>query len=198
MTMVGLPQLQRFYRMLTEYRRVVRELYVVGEERMENDVEHSYALAMLAWYVAATLKPPLSQDKLMRYALVHDLVEVYAGDVFAFTTDTAALDAKADREHAAAARLRAEFAEFPELHEAIAAYEARADDESRFIYALDKLEPMLAVEADGGRIWRKHGLTLERLLAHKRERMAGHPQLLAYLEQLAAQVQERHAHYFGK
>lgn len=190
-------ELQRFYAMLIAYRRVIREIYTIGEERMENDVEHSYTLVMLAWYVASTLKLPLDQDKVMRYALVHDLVEVYAGDVFAFTKDTKAKAEKAEREHAAAERLHGEFPEFPDLHDVIAAYERREDPESRFIYALDKLEPMLTTVADGGRIWRKHGLTLEELIAQKRSKMAGHAELLAYLEELAAHVESRHQDFFG-
>lgn len=196
--MPTLAELQRFYAMLTAYRRVIREIYSIGEERLENDVEHSYTLAMLAWYVASSLKLPLDHDKVMRYALVHDLVEVYAGDVFAYTKDAKAKAEKTGREHAAAERLRREFAEFPDLHDAIAAYERREDPESRFIYALDKLEPMLTTVADGGRIWRKHGLTLEELIAQKRSKMAGHAELLAYLEELAAHVESRHQDYFGK
>lgn len=191
-------ELQRFYAMLVAYRRVVREIYTVGEERMENDVEHSYTLVMLAWYVTSTLKLSLDQDKVMRYALVHDLVEVYAGDVFAFTKDAKARSEKAEREHAAAERLRKEFAEFPDLHATIAAYERREDPESRFIYALDKLEPMLMTVAEGGRIWRKHGLTFEELLTQKRSKIAGQTELLAYLEELAAQVKSRHHDFFGK
>ncbi|MEK7073112.1 MAG: HD domain-containing protein [Patescibacteria group bacterium] len=196
--MPTIVELQRFYAMLVAYRRVVREIYTIGEERMENDVEHSYTLVMLAWYVASTLKLSLDQDKVMRYALVHDLVEVYAGDVFAFTKDAKAKSEKAEREHAAAERLRGEFPEFFDLHATIAAYERREDPESRFIYALDKLEPMLTTVADGGRIWRKHGLTLEELIAQKCSRMAGQTELLAYLEELAAQVASRHHDFFGK
>lgn len=196
--MAGLPELQRFYAMLTAYRRVIREIFIIGEERLENDVEHSYSLAMLAWYTVSTLKLPLDQDKVLRYALIHDLVEVYAGDVFAYTKDAKARAEKSASEHAAAERLRREFSEFPDLHDAIAAYERREDPESRFIYALDKLEPMLATTADGGRIWKKHGLAFEEVLALKRSKMAGQPELLAYLEELAAHVESRHQDFFGE
>lgn len=68
--------------LLHDFQKVERVVFVPQRDRQENDVEHSYLLAMLAWQLAEILAPQLSKEKVIKYALVHDLVEVYAGDVF--------------------------------------------------------------------------------------------------------------------
>jgi putative hydrolase of HD superfamily len=70
-----------------------------GKYIQENDTEHSYNLAMTAWYLAAYF-PELDKNKLIRYALVHDLVEIHAGDTFAFG-DAKHIASKSEREAAA-------------------------------------------------------------------------------------------------
>lgn len=134
-----LDKLLQFTKLLNEFRAIERMIPVQGTSRFENDTEHSYDLAMLAWYIVSSAKMPLDHDKVIRYALVHDFLEVYAGDTYIYSKDAAHLASKHDRETMAIVKLRETLTEFPDLHQTINAYEARQDAESRFVYALDKI-----------------------------------------------------------
>ncbi|MFZ1627177.1 MAG: HD domain-containing protein [Candidatus Moraniibacteriota bacterium] len=138
-----LSSLLSFAEFINKLQAVERVIRVKGGARWENDVEHSYSLAMLAWYIVDSEQLPLDRDKVFRYALAHDLVEVHAGDTYLYTEDQALLASKPERERLAAERLAADFPEVPLVHEALRAYVARDDAESRFVYALDKIEPIL-------------------------------------------------------
>ncbi len=130
--------------MLLQFRAIERSLLSIGHKDgrvAENDAEHSYALAMAAWFLAAHF-PKLDSGKLIRYALAHDLLEIHAGDTSVFA-DKEMLASKAEREAQAVAQLAREWADFPELVEAIRAYEARDSEEAKFVYALDKVMPII-------------------------------------------------------
>ena len=86
---------------------------------MENDMEHSYQLVMLAWYLMDAYKLDLDSNLVMRYCLVHDLVEVYAGDTYTFTQDVDHLSSKVEREEKALLLIKEKFQEFPEMTEYI-------------------------------------------------------------------------------
>jgi putative hydrolase of HD superfamily len=75
-----LSELLNFSKILNAFQKVERVVRVPQSEKRENDVEHSYQLAMLAWYLADSNGLSLDKNLLLRYALVHDFVEVYAGD----------------------------------------------------------------------------------------------------------------------
>ena len=121
-------------------------------------------LAMLAWYFIQKDKLALDVSKVIKYALVHDLVEAYAGDVYIYDNDPSKKADKHKKEKEAAERIQKEFAEFYELHELIAAYEARNDAESKFVYALDKVQPVIQIFIDGGRTWNEKEVTLKMLV----------------------------------
>ncbi len=127
----------QFTSLLEQFQKVVRKAYVPGENRGENDVEHSYKLAMMAWYLVEAYKLPLDTNKIVKYALVHDFVEVHAGDTVVW--DTEAVKTKHAREAAAQEQLRKDWQDFPGLSYHIDSYENKVDDEARFVYALDKL-----------------------------------------------------------
>ncbi|HUC20343.1 MAG TPA: HD domain-containing protein, partial [Candidatus Polarisedimenticolaceae bacterium] len=68
-----IEQLISYCRLLTQFQQVERQMLVPSGKRNENDIEHSYLLAMTGWYIAATAKLELRQDLVIKYALVHDL-----------------------------------------------------------------------------------------------------------------------------
>lgn len=107
-----LDRILNFTGMLDAFRLVERVIYVNGADRMENDSEHSYNLAMLAWYIADAEALDMDKDLILRYALVHDIAEVYAGDTYIYSTDEALLESKSERERAALLRLEGEFPDF--------------------------------------------------------------------------------------
>lgn len=109
----------------------------------ESDTDHTVMLSLLACSLAR-YDQRLDVGKVAQYALVHDLVEVYAGDVQTIQLDTIDFARKAADEAKALAQLDNEFGKtFPWLIETITAYEALADPESRFVKTLDKCMPAL-------------------------------------------------------
>ena len=139
-------------------------MFVTGEKRRENDAEHSFQLALTAWYLITTEKLDLDVTKIIKYALAHDLVETYAGDVFHYTSNNKEKQEKKKRENQALQQIKDEFPEFSDLHVIIEAYERKIDAETRFVYALDKLLPAINNYLDEGRSWKKNGVTFEMLL----------------------------------
>lgn len=185
-------------RLLNKFRLVERTVRVNGADRLENDVEHSYNLALLAWYIATDNKLALDRDLILKYALIHDLVEVYAGDTYLFTTNKEERNTKVQREKDAALRLKEEMPEFTELHELIEGYEAREDKESRFVYALDKIQPMLNIYTDDGRTWKEMGVTIDMLVEYKKEKVAVSPEIEVYFNDLIALLREDEERLFGQ
>ncbi|MEZ4180153.1 MAG: HD domain-containing protein [Candidatus Doudnabacteria bacterium] len=179
----------KFAKLLNDFQATERVIYVKDQERMENDVEHSYQLAMVAWYVVSTYKLDLDLDKVIKYALMHDMVEVYAGDVDAFDPDPKVHEQKAEKEHQALLKLEKEFSEFPEMTNVIEDYEKKEDQESLFVYALDKLIAPVNIYLDNGRTWNKKQVSLEQILKNKTPKVKAHPEVEKYFEQLIELLQ---------
>jgi len=184
-------------RLLNQFRLVERSVRVNNAERFENDVEHSYNLAFLAWYIIADNKLDLDRDLVLKYSLIHDLVEVYAGDTYLFTTNEEERSTKVQRETDAALRLKQEIPEFAELHELIKRYEEREDKESRFVYALDKIQPMLNIYTDNGRTWKEKGVTVDMLIEYKKEKVAISPEIEMYFNELIELLRDEEERLFG-
>jgi len=185
-----------FVKLLNAFRRVERVLRVPGLERHENDAEHSYDLAMLAWYMLETSDLGLDQTLVIKYALAHDLVEAYAGDTYIYAEDASIHASKHDREAAAAKRLREEFPDFEDLHALIEQYEKREDRESRFVYALDKIEPVLHIFEDKGRTWREKKVSIDMLIENKAAKVAEFPELVLFFNQLIDRLREQESELF--
>lgn len=179
-----LSELLSFSKVVNALQGVERVVRIPETERRENDVEHSYHLAMLAWYVADSNGLSFDRNLLLRYALIHDFVEVYAGDTYIYSTNKEDHDTKKEREELARIRLENEFPEFSELHSTILEYEMQENNESKFIYVLDKLHPVFQIYLDGGRDWKKHQVTLEMLIDKKENKAKMSPELLPYWNEL--------------
>lgn len=112
------------------------------EKTRESDVEHSYMLALVANELAESLYPhELNSGKIVKYAIVHDLIELKTGDVATFQLDETTLGQKEATEHAA---LESMLAELPmHTRDILYDYEQQADKESRFVRAVDKLLPII-------------------------------------------------------
>lgn len=117
---------------------------------------------MICWQYYEQFGSGLDEAKIFKYSLVHDLVEIYAGDVNTYA-DEAALQQKVINEAAALERLTQEFAHFPDLVEHLHGYEAKIDEESRFVWLCDKIQALTHGELDN---WRAHieiGITRQML-----------------------------------
>ena len=162
----------RFIVEIDKLKRVLRRTLLTDKSRRENSAEHSWHIAVMAPILAEYAADDVDVLRVVKMLLVHDLVEIDAGDTFAYDAD-GHLD-KEDRERAAAERL---FGLLPsdqsrELRELWDEFEVSESADARFALALDRLQPLLQnVHADGG-TWRSHGVTreqvLERMLPIKR------------------------------
>ncbi|MGB4213676.1 MAG: HD domain-containing protein [Dethiobacteria bacterium] len=147
-------------------KKITRQNYLADGSRKENDAEHSWHLALMALvlceHVRAEEKPDLL--RVIKMALLHDLVEIDAGDTYCY--DEKAGAGKRERELAAADRLFAilppdQAREFRELWEE---FEEQRTPEARFAAALDRLQPLTLNYIAGGKSWREHGITYSQVI----------------------------------
>jgi putative hydrolases of HD superfamily len=187
-TIERLFDLQEFLAAFSRIDRVVHRKHHNGSWTFETDTEHSYNLAMTAWYLADFF-PELNKDLVIKYALVHDLPEVHAGDTFLFDTPEV-LAGKADREAAAIKQLDQEWPDFQDALQHIHGYEKRETNEAKFVYALDKIMPIMTIYLNEGYSWEVKEITLEKLHDAKVDKVALSPEIQPYFESLHEVLQK--------
>jgi putative hydrolase of HD superfamily len=166
-------------------KQILRRSVVTDASRRENDAEHSWHLAVMALILSEYAREPaLDLLKVIKMVLVHDLVEIDAGDTYIY--DTAAQAGKWEREREAAARI---FGMLPEesgaeLRAVWEEFEAKATPEARFAEAMDRLQPLLLNYHTRGRMWREHGITSDRVIAVNQRIADGAPELWEYARAL--------------
>jgi len=185
-----------FLQFSNDFRRTDRAIYAVGENRKENDVEHSFQLALFTMYVIDSLNLKLDKGLAVQYALIHDTPEVFDGDVHIF--DAAGRVGKNEREETARKRIGKMFPEWTGYKELAERYKNLEDEESRLVNGLDKVIPVINIILDGGRTWKEEGTTLEKLVENKRRTTTIHPVSQKLWEELEIVLQERHLQLFGK
>lgn len=150
-------------------KNVYRQSLVLHEDRQESDAEHSYHLALMAAILAEYARVPVDVTEVMKMVLVHDIVEIDAGDTYAY--DAAANMDKAEREQKAADRLFAllpedQAEEFRALWDE---FEERETPEAKFANTLDRLHPILLNYEKGGVSWKRRGITAEQVRARNHD-----------------------------
>jgi putative hydrolase of HD superfamily len=183
-----LDRMIQFSQLMLQFQDVIRAFYLPRGNR-ENDVEHSYHLAMMAWYLNSAGEFGYDTDRLIKYALLHDLVEAYVGDVHAF--DDAGRVGKDEREAAAILRFESEFPEAADMTPIMSSYMARSDKEAEFVYSLDKLMPMIMIYLDDGRTWREDGFQFERIHEVQAQKIALSAPIDALYQQLRPILEQR-------
>lgn len=186
-----------FIQLTNTFRKIERDIPLSKEKRCENDMEHSYQLAVVSWYIANIENLDLDVSKIIKYSIVHDLVEIYAGDTPLYSSTASYLRSKASREFEARIKLQKNFPEFSELHTLIECYEKKQCPESRFVYAVDKLLPILSIYLDKGYAWKSHNLNLNTIVKMNDKRIATFPQLTKYLNYIVKILKEK-PEYFIK
>lgn len=186
--MTRLEQQLAFLLELDKAKTVLRRSYLTDGSRNENDAEHMWHLAMFVLVLAEHAGEPIDATKVLKMVLVHDIVEIDAGDVFVY--DEAARAGKAAAELAAAERLYGllppdQGAELRGLWEE---FEAKATPEARFAAAVDRLQPLLLNITTEGRSWKEHGITADRVLALNAGIALGSPSLWTHVEALLHQA----------
>jgi putative hydrolase of HD superfamily len=158
----------RFIAEIDKLKCIMRRTPLTDASRRENSAEHSWHMAIMAVLLREYAEDGVDVDRVMRLILVHDLVEIDAGDTFAY--DVAANEGKAEREERAAKRL---FNLLPadqaaEVRALWDEFEDGASREARYAVALDRLQPFIQNAHAGGGTWREHGVTRPQVLARMR------------------------------
>jgi putative hydrolase of HD superfamily len=160
-----LEQQVRFILEIDKLKSIIRRTYLINDRRNENTAEHSWHIAVMAMILAEYSNDPIDVGRVIKMALIHDIVEIDAGDTFVYDAH-AALD-KSERERVAAERL---FGLLPsdqagELRALWEEFEERDTPESRFAAALDRFIPQLHNYHTHGGSWKEHGITHDRVVA---------------------------------
>ena len=170
----------------------------VGQRRSENDAEHSWSVALLACSLAPEIDTTLNVGKVAQFAIVHDLVELFAGDTSPWQGDSSFRASKEEREEKALELIAERFSAFPWIYQTIREYERKASNEATYVWAIDKVIILLLRRLDKGKFFIDNGITKEafdeRLIANKKKAHA-HPVVGDYYDQLLA-LFEMHPEYF--
>lgn len=166
-------------------KEIFRQTHLLNSRRPENDAEHTWHLCLMV-IVLAEHADALSLDilRVLKMLLIHDLVEIDAGDTFAY--DAAGMVDQHARECLAADRVFGllpadQTVEFRALWDE---FEARATPEARFAAACDRLHPMLLNAHTEGAAWQRHGITADRVLARNAHIAAGSTTLWDFAQTL--------------
>ena len=172
----------RFITEIDKVKQVLRQTVVLDATRRENDAEHSWHLAVMALAIQEHAAEPVDLTKVIKMVLIHDLVEIDAGDTFAYD-EVGALD-KEERERKAADRI---FYLLPEDQAAEidalwTEFELRESAESRFAAALDRFQPLLHNYLTEGVAWKKHGIRKSQVIERNKHIAEGSLALWDYAQ----------------
>lgn len=156
--------------LISSLTKVERNHHILDSEKAENDVEHSYSVALLCWYLHDKLDLSLDLSKIIKYALIHDFVEVYAGDVNTYASDKAR-EEKVENERRALERLEGELGDFLDMKNLLRAYEEKKDEEAIFVWSVDKMQSLILADLDGWRPYKKVGISFDRFKAKHNEQL---------------------------
>jgi len=175
----------RFTREIDRLKGVLRQTMLAGPGRRENSAEHSWHLAVMALVLGEHAPAGTDIGRVTAMVLVHDLVEIDAGDLFVYA-DAARQARQEEAERVAADRIFAllpadQAASFRGLWDE---FEERRTPEARFARALDRLQPMLANLSAGGGTWKEHGITADQVLTKVALIEDGSPALGKYARDL--------------
>lgn len=165
-------------------KNILRQTHLSGHGRRENDAEHAWHMAIMAYLLREYSNEEVDIARVMLMCLIHDIVEIDAGDTYAY--DAEGLKTQKAREDAAKERI---FSLLPEEQkkELIALFdefEAFQTAESRFAHAMDNLQPLLLNHSNGGGDWREHGVTASQVYGRQKKTEWGSRRLYEVTDQL--------------
>ena len=184
----SVERLRRQIAFITEVdklKEIFRQTIVTQSRRAENSAEHSWHFALMIIVLAEhSNHQPLDVLRILKMVLIHDLVEIDAGDTFAY--DTKHMADQHEREARAATRIFGllppdQSAEFRSLWDE---FEDRKTPEARFATACDRFHPMLLNCLTEGHAWKKHGITQDRVLARNAHVAEGSQAIWEYAVQM--------------
>lgn len=169
-----------FIREIDKEKLIERQNYITDGQRKENDAEHAWHLALMTILLNEYANEPIDVLRTVTMVLLHDIVEIDAGDTYAYN-EVEALDQHA-RETAAADRI---FGLLPEdqakkLREIWEEFENCETPESKFAHTMDHIQPLMLNDASDGKSWSEHGVHLQQIMKRNRRTSDGSEKLWDY------------------
>lgn len=182
--MERLRQQMEFIVEVDKVKNIIRQTYLADAGRKENDAEHSWHLALMAVLLKEYSNEEVELSKVIPMVLIHDLVEIDAGDTYAY--DEVGAATKEKREKKAADRIFGLLPDdqkewFRELWEEFEAYQT---PEARFAHVLDNCQPLLLNDASGGRSWAEHGVKKSQIYKRNQYTGEGSREIWEYMKEL--------------
>ncbi|HIV25649.1 MAG TPA: HD domain-containing protein [Candidatus Scatomonas pullistercoris] len=167
-------------------KNILRQTHLSGGGRRENDAEHAWHMAVMAYLLREYANEPLDLSRTMMMILIHDVVEIDAGDTYAY--DEAGKATQREREEAAADRI---FGLLPEdqqkeLRELFEEFEAYETPEARFAHTMDNFQPVLLNDSNGGGDWREHGVYRSQIEKRNEKTGTGSREIWEYMQKIIA------------
>ena len=158
-------------------KNIFRQTHLSGHGRNENDAEHAWHMAIMAYLLQEYSNEKIDVARVMLMCLIHDVVEIDAGDTYAY--DAEGLKTQKAREEAAKERL---YSILPEdqkkdLVAIFDEFEERKTPEAKFARALDNLQPLLLNNSNGGGDWKNHDVTAEQVYGRQSRTREGSEKL---------------------
>ena len=165
-------------------KNICRQTHLSGHGRRETDAEHAWHMAIMAYLLREYSNESVDIAKVMLMCLIHDIVEIDAGDTYAY--DAEMLKTQKAREDAAKERI---FSLLPddqrdELTALFDEFEAFETAESRFAHAMDNLQPLMLNHSNGGDDWRAHSVTKEQIYKRQEKTKLGSETLFELTDKL--------------
>ena len=165
-------------------KNIFRQTHLSGHGRNENDAEHAWHMAIMAYLLKEYSNEPVDIGKVMLMCLIHDIVEIDAGDTYAYDAEN--LKTQKAREDAAKERI---FSIVPEeqkkeLIKLFDEFETYETAESKFAHAMDNLQPLILNNSNGGSDWREHGVTKEQVYGRQSKTKLGSERLYEVTDKL--------------
>ncbi len=184
MTISRLTQQIQFIIEIDQLKQVLRRTLLNDGSRRENSAEHSWHLAMMVIVLAEYAPQGVDLFTAIKMVLIHDLVEIDAGDTFCY--DVQGNESKAQREAQAALRL---FGLLPadqasELRSLWEEFEAQQTPTAKFAAALDRIQPLLHYQQNRGGTWLIHGITRDQVMKRMAPVETGAPELWLFVQQV--------------
>lgn len=175
-----LDQQFAFFREIDKEKFIGRQTYLTGAVRKENDAEHAWHMAIMTILLAEYANEPIDVLKTVTMLLIHDLVEIDAGDTYAY--DEEAKKTQAEREQKAANRI---FSMLPKdqgekLRAIWEEFEARETPEAKFARTMDNVQPIMLNHATKGKAWVEHQVALSKILGRNEKTAEGSNDLWEY------------------
>lgn len=179
-----LEQQMDFIREIDKVKKITRQSYLTDASRKENDSEHSWHISLMAVLLAEYSNEPVDILKVVKMLLIHDLVEIDAGDSYAY--DAASQATAHEREVKAADRIfgllpEDQAKEYRSLWDEFEAYES---PEARYAHVMDNFQPMMLNDASEGLSWREHQVKRENIEKRNAKIPSGSQVIWEYMQQM--------------